>query len=112
MSIHSWRPDLKRIATLLFALLLPLLATPAFATTVFFTSGTSCSIPVDYNSAANDWYAIGAGGDGGQPVAGTNTAGGGGSGAFSHASNISLTANTSVTCQIGVHGGGTAAGND
>lgn len=73
--------------------------------TLVWTSGSSITIPSDYDSAANDWYAIGAGGD----VTGGNRGAGGG-GAFAHSSNLAFSPGATPAIQIGSHGGSVGSG--
>ncbi len=74
---------------------------------IFLTTGTSVTIPGDWNSASNTVEVIGAGGGGGAVNGAGN--GGGGGGAYSKTSNLALTAGTSVAYGVGV--GGTAGSN-
>ena len=54
-------------------------AQAAAATTIILTSGTTWTVPADWNNSANSVECIGAGGNGGTPSAvGTNATGGGG----------------------------------
>ena len=75
------------------------------ATKIFLTSGTSWTVPGDWNPGSNTIECIG-GGAGGK----SNGGGGGGGGAYSKVSNLSLTG--SVTYQIGDGGGVNVAGSD
>jgi hypothetical protein len=67
------------------------------------TSGTSFTVPSDWNSANNTIHCIGAAG-----ITGTTTQGGAGGG-YAASSNISLTPGASASCQVGVAGGTTTA---
>lgn len=78
------------------------------ATTVFYTSGVTLTVPADYNSAANTWDAIGGGQGGGDAstvccigFSGTGGKGGG----WCQIVNQTLTASSTPTCQIGAGGG-------
>src|ERR1035441_4898051 len=66
-------------------------------TRVFLISGTSWTVPSDWNSANNSIETIGAGGLGGK-----DGRGGGGGGAYSKITNLSLTPGNSVTYQTGI----------
>jgi hypothetical protein len=69
----------------------------------FLTSGTSWTVPSNWNSANNTIEVIGAGGGG------NIGDGGGGGGAYSEIFNLSLSPDASVTYQVGT--GGTAGGS-
>jgi len=71
--------------------------------TIVLTSGTSWTVPADWNSAANTIEGIGAGG-----TAGTLSSGGGG-GAYARVSNVTLTPGASIPIQIGTAGAGGVA---
>ncbi len=78
---------------------------------VYLTSGTTWTVPVDWNSASNTIEVIGGGGSG---AAGSTNNGGGGGGAYSEISNLSLTPGVSVGYSVGAGGAsvsGTSAGN-
>src|SRR3972149_2432129 len=81
---------------------------PLFADTIVLTSGTSWTVPANWNSTNNSIEVIGAGGNGsaGGTSAGTSGAGGGG-GAYAKTLNLSLTPSSSVAIQIGAGGGDT-----
>lgn len=72
--------------------------------TVYLTSGTSWTVPVDWNSASNTIEVIGGGGGG------SNYPTGGGGGAYSKISNLSLTSGASVGYAVGSGGAGGATG--
>lgn len=72
----------------------------AGTTTTFLTSGTSWTVPSDWNSSNNTIEVIGGGGDG-VIGSGNNGGGGGGGGAYSKSVNVSLTAGASVTYAVG-----------
>lgn len=75
--------------------------------TTFLTSGTSWTVPSDWNSSRNTIEVIGGGGGGGGATSGaTRAASGGGGGAYSRAINASLTPGGTVTYAVGA--GGTA----
>lgn len=82
-------------------------------TVLFLTSGTTWSVPSDWNSAANTIEGIGAGGAG-APGTGSSAAGaGGGAGAYALLTNQALTPGSTVNIQIGVGGAsGSANGTD
>jgi len=80
------------------------------------TTGTSWTVPADWNSANNNIYLIGGGGGGSGSVAastsGNHVSGsGGGGGGFTAATNVTLTPSSSVTFAIGAAGtAGTGGG--
>lgn len=74
--------------------------------TVVLTSGTSWTVPSDWNSANNTIETIGAGGGSGSGYASggsssRNAGGGGGGGAYSKTTNLTLTPGASVSYQVG-----------
>jgi len=77
------------------------------------TTGTSWTVPSDFDSTNNNIYIIGGGAGGGGAIA-TGTAGnkvgggGGGGGGFTGISNLSLTPSSSVSYAIGAGGTGLA----
>lgn len=76
-------------------------------TTIVLTSGTSWTVPSDWNNAANTIYVLGAGGNGSSGNAGTG-GGGGGSGSYADAANVTLTPGASIQIQVGIHNGATS----
>jgi hypothetical protein len=80
-------------------------------TQIFIVSGTSWTVPTDWNSANNTVETIGAGG-GGQTANGSYAGSGGGGGAYSKITNLSLTAGSSITIQVGTGGSAGIAGGD
>ncbi len=73
----------------------------------FLTSGTSWSVPSDWNSSSNSIEVIGGGGGGAGPYVNdpTYSAGsGGGGGGYSKTTNVSLTPSGSVTYAVGSAG--------
>lgn len=78
-------------------------------TQIVLTSGTSWTVPADWNSAANTVEVIG-GGAGGINTT-SNNAGSGGGG-YSKAVNVSLTVGVSVAYVIGAGGNQATAGGD
>jgi hypothetical protein len=81
----------------------------AHAQTIFLTTGTSWTVPSDWNNSSNTIETIGGGGLGGDGAAVSVGAGGGGAGGGGYAisNNVSLTAGLSVTMHVGA--GGTSA---
>ena len=80
-------------------------------TQIFLTSGTSWTVPADWNNSNNMIQAIGAGGNGGQGnyLGGYGLGGGGGGGgAYAKVTNKSYSG--SVSYQVGVAGGTTGSG--
>lgn len=78
-------------------------------TQVFIVSGTSWTVPADWNSADNIVETIGAGG-GGQTANSSYAGSGGGGGAYSKITNLSLTAGNAVTIQVGAGGSAGSVG--
>ncbi|MEK7147129.1 MAG: glycine-rich domain-containing protein, partial [Patescibacteria group bacterium] len=82
-------------------------------TVIFLTTGTSWTVPADWNSASNTIEVIGGGGGGGGK--GTNNpneeggGGGGGGGVYAKAINQNLPEGGTVGIQIGAGGAGGAA---
>jgi hypothetical protein len=94
------------------ALLVPF---SAFATTIFLTSGTTWTVPSDFNPLDNSVEVIGGGGGGANGTSGSKGNSGGGGGGYSRSTNIALTPGTSVTYAVGAagtHGGSPTAGGD
>lgn len=77
----------------------------AFATTVYLTSGTTWTVPADWNSANNSIEVIGGGGGGGFG-GGVIMVSGGGGGAYSKVTNVSLAPGTNVGIRVGAGGAG------
>ena len=78
--------------------------------TIDLTSGTSWTVPDDWDSGNNTILCIGGGGGGSGTNVGTIRAGGGG--ASAQTSNVSLTPGASITYAIGAAGtAGAIAGN-
>ena len=75
--------------------------------TIVLTSGTSMTLPADWNPNANTVIAIGEGGNGGPGNSTNYGGGGGGGGALAQIFNLSDAAGTSITYQIGTGGSGT-----
>lgn len=109
-----FRKTISLLLTLLLSLgLYGLFPRTAYATTVIITSGTSWTVPSDWNDADNSIEVIGGGGGGG---GGGNVGGGAGSGAggaYAEIVNADLTPDGSVTISIGAGGtaGSTAESN-
>jgi hypothetical protein len=77
-------------------------------TVIFLTSGTSWTVPADWNNSNNTIEVIGGGGGGEVSVANVGTGGGGGG--YSKITNLALTGGASVTINIGSGGAGGAGG--
>lgn len=75
--------------------------------TIFLTSGTSWTVPPDWNSASNTIEIVAPGGAG-AAVAGSKGAGAGG-GAYSKKNNLTLTPGASVAYSVGAPGIGAAS---
>ncbi len=87
---------------LIAALILPLFVWPtraSAATVVYLTSGTSWTVPADWNDEANTIEVIGGGGAGRQTF---NTGGGGGG--YSKEVNVSLARGSSISYAVGAGG--------
>lgn len=82
-------------------------ALPGAITTSYLTSGTSYTVPSDWNSTNNTIEVIGGGGGGGN-----GKGGGGGGGAYSKVFNASLTPGASVTYAVGSGGATDTDGGD
>ena len=80
-------------------------------TQIFIVSGTSWTVPADWNSAGSTIETIGAGGGGETANEGYAGSGGGGGG-YSRITNLSLTAGSGVTLQIGTGGAAGSTGGD
>ncbi|HVV39417.1 MAG TPA: DUF2341 domain-containing protein, partial [Candidatus Paceibacterota bacterium] len=79
------------------------------STKVYLTSGTTWTVPSDWNSASNTIEVIGGGGGGAgytNQLCGPD--GGGGGGGYSKISNLSLTPGASITYAVGSAGAGSA----
>jgi hypothetical protein len=75
------------------------------------TSGTSWTVPSDWNSSDNKVECIGGGGAGTSEENDNDGGGGGGGGAYTKKNNLSLTPGASVSYQIG-QGSAAGSGND
>jgi hypothetical protein len=80
-------------------------------TQIFIISGTSWTVPLDWNSANNSIETIGGGG-GGQSANPDFAGSGGGGGGYSKISNLSLSGGGSITVQVGAAGSPNSAGGD
>jgi hypothetical protein len=78
--------------------------------TVYLTSGSTWTVPSDWNSGSYTIEVIGGGG-GGSGAAGGNAGGGGGGGAYSKVVNVSLTPGSSVAYSVGSAGSAGSTGN-
>ena len=72
------------------------------STVIFLTSGSTWTVPSDWNSSNNTIEVIGGGGGGGSSQ---YSNGGGGGGAWSKVTNASLTPGATVGVQVGSGGG-------
>lgn len=113
----KWKKYLSPVlmAALVFTALISVfsLHTPAYAEQqVFLTSGTSWTVPSDWNSNNNSIEVIGGGGGGATAGGTTSGYGGGGGGAYSKESNITLTPGASVTYAVGSGGSAGSNGGD
>ncbi len=78
------------------------------STTIYLTSGSTWTVPSNWNSFNNSIEVIAAGGGGYTSTAG----GGGGGGAYSKVSNVALTPGSTVTFNVGLGGAAATAGAD
>ena len=76
----------------------------------FLTSGSSWTVPDDWNNSNN--YVMVIGGGGGGATYATNGGGGGGGGAYALTTNITFTAGASVPYTVGTGGAAGLAGGD
>lgn len=76
---------------------------------ILLTSGSSWTVPNDWNSACNYIETFGAGGGGGSGGSAGHQSGGGGGGGYARKNNLTLTPNTSISYFIG--SGGTGGSN-
>src|SRR5208282_3884465 len=81
------------------------LTIPSYMYVVVLTSGSTWTVPPNWNNASNVVYALGAGGNGGNGIANSTIGGGGGGGAFAAITNTTLTPNGVVNFQIGTASG-------
>ena len=79
-------------------------------TYIFLTSGSTWTVPNDWNNLYNTIFCVGAGGGGGEGING-NGAGGGGGG-FGLINNIALTRGSIININIGSYGAGGGTGNN
>jgi hypothetical protein len=79
--------------------------------TFTLTSGSSWSVPSDFNSNSNSVSVLGGGGGGGSQGT-VNGGGGGGGGAFTKVFNVTLTPSSSVNYALGTAGSASNAGGD
>src|SRR3989344_1680901 len=109
MTRTSSRPYLQRLLSVLLLLSFvasspTLFAFPprayAAATVIFLTSGTSWTVPDDWNSSNNTIEVIGGGGGGPNNSASARAGAGGGGGGYSKSSNVQLTPNTTVSYSV------------
>ncbi|BAM86886.1 exported hypothetical protein [Bradyrhizobium oligotrophicum S58] len=84
---------------------------PSSATRIYLTSGSTWTVPSDWNSSSNTVEVIGGGGGGAGSNSSTEGAGGGGGGGYSKTVNLSLQPGSSVSYRIGLGGGGGGAAN-
>jgi Salmonella virulence plasmid 65kDa B protein/Insecticide toxin TcdB middle/N-terminal region/FG-GAP-like repeat len=79
---------------------------------VYLTSGTTWTVPSNWNSSNNTIEVIGGGGGGSAAVLNASAGAGGGGGGYSKIANLALTPGGSVTYQVGTAGGVASAGGD
>jgi hypothetical protein len=77
---------------------------------IYLTSGTTWTVPADWNPANNSIEVIGGGGGGANGIGNTNAGSGGGGGGYSKINNLALTPGANVTVQVGTGGANGAAG--
>lgn len=84
-----------------------LIIVPGIAsTTIFLTSGTSWTVPRDWNISSNKIEVIGGGGGG------STARSGGGGGGYSKIFNLNITPLAAITYQIGSGGGASTDGGE
>jgi len=76
---------------------------------VFLVSGTSTTVPADWNNSNNSIETIGGGGAGHDGNSSSNKGAGGGGGAYSKATNVTLTQSATVNYVVGSGGATTGA---
>ena len=109
------KPGLILIVLSVFiATLFLVLYKPKVHAQIFLTSGTSWTVPSDWNNTNNTIEVIGGGGGGGGGFSDSSGSGGGGGGAggggaYSKVSNVTLLPGATVTISVGNAGGGGAA---
>lgn len=74
------------------------------ANTVFLTSGSTWTVPSDWDNTKNSVEVLGGGGGGSGNASGIYGGAGGGGGGYSKVSNITLTPNSTVSYAVGVGG--------
>jgi len=102
----------KKIFLLAFVCTFFIAAYPqtADATVVYLTSGTSWTVPGDWNNLSNSIEVIGGGAGGATAV--VQPGGGGGGGGYSKVNNVTLVSGNSVSYAVGAGGGTGSAGGD
>src|SRR5437867_6399087 len=109
-------PAFGRVTLLLFGLalaagiFLPSHKARASITTIFLTSGSTWTVPPDWNSASNTIEVIGGGGGGSGGSSSNEGGDGGGGAAYSKITNLALTPGATVTYAVGAGGAGGAPG--
>jgi hypothetical protein len=109
------RPAFGRVVVLLFAsalaagVFMPSHAAHAATVTVVLTSGSTWTVPQNWNSASNTIEVIGGGGSGAEGQVGTGQGAGGGGGGYSSTTNVALTPGAMVDYAIGSGGAAAAA---
>ena len=83
---------------------------PGGLTFVVLTSGSTWTVPANWNNASNAIWALGAGGNGGTASQNVYNGAGGGGGAFASVANKTLTPGASINIQVGVNDGTTGSG--
>ncbi|HXW56968.1 MAG TPA: alkaline phosphatase family protein, partial [Candidatus Cybelea sp.] len=84
---------------------------PEGETVVELASGTSYTVPANWNSSNNTIEVIGGGGGGSYSPSSSIAAAGGGGGAYSKATNVTLTPGSTITYQVGAGGAGGTSGS-
>ncbi len=80
-------------------------------TQIYIISGTSWTVPADWNAGTNSIETLGAGG-GGQTADPSYAGSGGGGGAYSQITNLSLQGGVSIALQVGSGGAAGSTGGD
>jgi uncharacterized repeat protein (TIGR01451 family) len=79
---------------------------------IYLTSGSSWTVPSNWNASHNTIEVIGGGGGGAPAVLNGAPGGGGGGGGYSQIANLPLTPGGAVTYHVGTGGGASVAGGD
>lgn len=76
---------------------------------IFITSGTSWTVPSDWNNSNNSIEVVGGGGGGSNSTVSSTRGAGGGGGGYTRRDNVAMPAGTAVTIAVGSGGAGAAS---